>query len=27
LSTGCIKPLGDRAELPRTKTGGLAAAK
>jgi len=27
LSAGCIKPLGDRAELPRTKTGGLAAAK
>jgi hypothetical protein len=27
LSTGCRKPAGDRAELPRTKTGGLAAAK
>ncbi len=27
LAAGCIKPLGDRAELPRMKTGGLAAAK
>ena len=27
LSANCIKPLGDRAELPRAKTGGLAAAK
>jgi len=27
LSAGCRKPAGDRAELPRTKTGGLAAAK
>jgi hypothetical protein len=27
LSANCIKPLGDRAELPRVKTGGLAAAK
>jgi len=27
LSTGCRKPAGDRAELSRTKTGGLAAAK
>jgi hypothetical protein len=27
LSTGCRKPAGDRAESPRTKTGGLAAAK
>lgn len=25
LSAGCIKPIGDRAELPRLKTGGLAA--
>jgi hypothetical protein len=27
LTAGCSKPLGDRADLPRTKTGGLAAAK
>jgi hypothetical protein len=27
LAAGCIKPVGDRAELPRMKTGGLAAAK
>jgi len=27
LSANCIKPLGDRAELPRAKTGGLAAVK
>ena len=27
LLAGCRKPAGDRAELPRTKTGGLAAAK
>jgi hypothetical protein len=27
LSAVCGKPLGDRAELPRAKTGGLAAAK
>jgi len=27
LSAGCRKPAGDRAELPRAKTGGLAAAK
>jgi hypothetical protein len=27
LSAGCRKPAGERAELPRTKTGGLAAAK
>jgi len=27
LSSGCIKPIGDRAELPRSKTGSLAAAK
>ncbi len=27
LSANCIKPLGDRAELPRSKIGGLAAAK
>jgi hypothetical protein len=27
LSTNCIKPIGDRAELPRVKIGGLAAAK
>ncbi|MGB6349562.1 MAG: hypothetical protein WBG10_05985 [Pseudolabrys sp.] len=27
LTAGCGKPLGDRADLPRTKTGGLAAAK
>ena len=27
LLAGCRKPSGDRAELPRTKTGGLAAAK
>jgi hypothetical protein len=27
LSAGCHKPASDRAELPRTKTGGLAAAK
>jgi hypothetical protein len=27
LSAGCRKALGDRAELPRAKTGGLAAAK
>ena len=27
LSANCIKPIGDRAELPRSKTGGLAAAK
>jgi hypothetical protein len=27
LSANCIKPIGDRAELPRGKTGGLAAAK
>ena len=27
LSAGCRKPVGDRAELPRAKTGGLAAAK
>jgi hypothetical protein len=27
LSANCIKPIGDRAELPRAKTGGLAAAK
>jgi hypothetical protein len=27
LAAGCGKPLGDRADLPRTRTGGLAAAK
>jgi hypothetical protein len=27
LSAACNKSLGDRADLPRTKTGGLAAAK
>ena len=27
LSAGCRKPASDRAELPRAKTGGLAAAK
>jgi len=27
LSAGCRKPASDRAELPRTRTGGLAAAK
>jgi len=27
LSAGCNKPVGDRAELQRAKTGGLAAAK
>ena len=27
LSANCIKPIGDRAELPRAKTGGLAAVK
>ena len=27
VTAGCAKPIGDRAELPRTKTGGLAAAK
>lgn len=27
LTAGCGKPIGDRADLPRTKTGGLAAAK
>jgi hypothetical protein len=27
LAGGCRKPASDRAELPRTKTGGLAAAK
>ena len=27
LSAGCRNPVGDRAELPRAKTGGLAAAK
>ncbi len=27
LSANCNKQLGDRAELPRVKTGGLAAAK
>jgi hypothetical protein len=27
LSSSCSKPTGERAELPRTKTGGLAAAK
>lgn len=27
LTAGCGKPGGDRAELPRAKTGGLAAAK
>lgn len=27
LSAGCRKPSSDRAELPRAKTGGLAAAK
>jgi hypothetical protein len=27
LAAGCSKPAGDRADLPRTKTGGLAAAK
>ncbi|HMA57938.1 MAG TPA: hypothetical protein VKP52_14660, partial [Pseudolabrys sp.] len=27
LSAGCNKPMGDRADLTRTKTGGLAAAK
>jgi hypothetical protein len=27
LSANCIKPIGDRAELPRVKIGGLAAAK
>jgi len=27
LSSGCRKPANDRAELPRAKTGGLAAAK
>jgi len=27
LAANCIKPLGDRAELPRAKTGGLAAVK
>jgi hypothetical protein len=27
LTAGCNKPLGDRADLPKTKTGGLAAAK
>lgn len=27
LSAGCNKPIGDRADLTRTKTGGLAAAK
>jgi hypothetical protein len=27
LTAGCNKPVGDRADLQRTKTGGLAAAK
>ncbi|HUL88705.1 MAG TPA: hypothetical protein VLU23_11050 [Pseudolabrys sp.] len=27
LAAGCSKPIGDRADLSRTKTGGLAAAK
>jgi len=27
LAAGCGKPIGDRADLARTKTGGLAAAK
>jgi hypothetical protein len=27
LSASCNKPLGDRAELSRAKTGGLAAEK
>jgi hypothetical protein len=27
LAAGCTKPVGDRAELPRAKTGGLAATK
>lgn len=27
LASGCTKPIGDRADLARTKTGGLAAAK
>jgi hypothetical protein len=27
LAAGCSKQVGDRADLPRTKTGGLAAAK
>jgi hypothetical protein len=27
LAAGCSKTVGDRADLPRTKTGGLAAAK
>ena len=27
LSAGCSKPIGDRADLPRSKTGGFAAAK
>ena len=27
LSAGCSKPVGDRADLARSKTGGLAAAK
>ena len=27
LAGGCSKPVGERADLPRTKTGGLAAAK
>ncbi|HXZ46552.1 MAG TPA: hypothetical protein VEH02_07470 [Pseudolabrys sp.] len=27
VTAGCSKPIGDRADLPRTKTGGLAAAK
>jgi len=27
LTAGCSKPIGDRADLSRTKTGGLAAAK
>lgn len=27
LTAGCNKPVGDRADLTRTKTGGLAAAK
>ena len=27
VTGGCSKPIGDRADLPRTKTGGLAAAK
>jgi hypothetical protein len=27
LTAGCNKPVGDRADLTRSRTGGLAAAK